>query len=91
MDVMLWVVAGGALAWIAFSFLDWNPARGLIVSAIIGVGAAFLGGNVLAPALDTSTIATDAGAFSLFALIVAAVTALVFLKVADMLYERYQF
>ena len=88
MDIFVWVLAGAVLAWIAFSFLNWNSTRGLIVSAIIGVAAAFLGGNVLAPALGT---VTTAGAFSPFALVVAAVTSIAFLKIADMLYERYQF
>jgi uncharacterized membrane protein YeaQ/YmgE (transglycosylase-associated protein family) len=88
MDIFLWVLAGGALAWIAFSFLHWNSSRGLILSAIIGMVAAFLGGNVLAPAIGN---VGEAGAFSPFALVVAIVTAIAFLKIADMLYERYQF
>ena len=88
MDIFVWVLAGAGLAWIAFSFLNWNSARGLIVSAIIGVAAAFLGGNVLAPVLGTIN---PADAFSPFALVVAAVTSIAVLKIADTLYERYQF
>ena len=89
MDVFAWVLAGGTLAWIAFSLLNWNEGRGLIVSAVIGVGAAFLGGKVLAPAFGGAI--NEAGGISPFALVVAAVTAIAFLKVADMVYERYQF
>lgn len=89
MDIIVWVLIGAALAWVAFSFLNWNPGRGLIISAIIGVGAAFFGGNVLAPMFDGST--TDGTGFSPFALIVAAVTAIAFLKIADIVHERYQF
>jgi len=89
MEIFVWVLAGGALAWVAFSFLDWNPERGLIVSAIIGAVAAFFGGNVLAPALGGAV--SEAGGISPFALVVAAVTAIAFLKIADMVHERYQF
>ena len=89
MEIFVWLVGGAILAWIAFSFLHWNPSRGLIVCAIIGGSAAVLGGNVLAPAFGNT--ANEAGAFSPFALIVAAATAIAFLKAADILYERYQF
>lgn len=89
MDIVVWVLMGAALAWVAFSLLSWNPERGLIISAIIGIGAAFLGGSVLAPMFGSGT--TDGTGFSPFALIVAAVTAIAFLKIADIVHERFQF
>jgi uncharacterized membrane protein YeaQ/YmgE (transglycosylase-associated protein family) len=89
MDILVWLVAGCTLAWIAFSFLNWNPRRGLVVSAIIGSAAAFLGGNVLAPAFGGAI--NEVGGFSPFALVVAAATAVAFLKIADIVYERFQF
>ena len=89
MDVFAWALAGATLAWIAFSFLNWNAGRGLIVSAVIGVGAAFLGGKVLAPAFGGAI--NEAGGISPFALVVAAVTAIALLKIADIVYERFQF
>ena len=89
MDAFAWLLAGAILAWIAFSFLNWNAGRGLIVSAIIGVGAAFLGGNILAPMFGGAI--NEAGGISPFALVTAAATAIAFLKIADIVYERYQF
>ena len=89
MDIFVWLLAGGVVGWIAFSFLDWNPSRGLIVSAIIGVGAAYFGGSVLSPVLGGGI--NEAGGISPSALVIAAVAAVAFLKIADMVYERYQF
>ena len=89
MDVFVWLLAGCTLAWIAFSFLKWNPGRGLLISAIIGAAAAFLGGSVLAPAFGGAI--NEVGGISPFALVVAAVTAIAFLKIADMVHERFQF
>lgn len=86
MNVVLWLLAGAAIGWISYSALHLNGGRGLIVSAIIGVGGAFFGGHVLAPMFGSSEAA---GAFSLFALVVASATALSCSFLSDMLYERF--
>ena len=86
MKVMIWMLVGGIAGWVACSVLHLNMARGLIVSAMIGVGGALLGGYVLAPMFG-GTVA-EAGAFSPFALVMAFVSALACLTVTDMMYER---
>ena len=86
MNVVLWLLAGAAIGWISHSVLNLNGARGLIVSAIIGVGGAFFGGHVLAPMFGSSEVA---GGFSLLALLVASTTALACAFLGDMLYERF--
>ena len=85
MNVVLWLLAGAAIGWISHSALHLNGARGLIVSAIIGVGGAFFGGHVLAPMFGSEV----AGGFSLLALFVASITALSCAFLSDMLYERF--
>ena len=89
MNVMIWMMAGGLVGWLACTALHLNVARGLAVSAIIGIGGAFFGGHVLAP-LFGATI-PEAGAFSPFALLVAAATAAGCLTISDMMYERFGF
>ena len=86
MNVVVWLLAGAAIGWIGYSVLHLNGGRGLIVSAIIGVGGAFFGGHILAPLFGSSEVA---GAFSLFALFVASATALSCAFLGDMLYERF--
>ena len=89
MNVVLWLVAGGAISAAACSALHLNLARGLIVSVVIGALAAFVGGHVLTPMFGGEVL--PSGEFNPFALVVAGVTALVALKVADMIYERFEF
>lgn len=89
MNVVLWLIAGGAISAAASSALHLNLARGLIVSAVIGALAAFVGGHVLTAMFGGEVL--PYGEFNPFALVVAGVTALVALKVADMVYERFQF
>lgn len=86
MNVVLWLLAGGAVGWIAFSGWKLNERRGLIVAAIIGTGGAFFGGHVLAPIFGTIE---DAGGFAPFALVVASATALGCVMLGDMMYERF--
>jgi uncharacterized membrane protein YeaQ/YmgE (transglycosylase-associated protein family) len=89
MNILIWLLAGGAVGWIACSVLNLNAARGLMVSAIIGVLAAFVGGYLLAPAFGVGV--DETGGFSAFALLVASASAIAALTIADMLYERFEF
>lgn len=88
MNVVIWMVAGGAVGWVACTALHLNTHRGLVVSIIIGVAGAFFGGHVLAPMFST---VPDAGALNIFALVVASATAICCVKISDMAYERFGF
>lgn len=89
MNVVIWMLAGGIIGWIACASLHLNASRGLVISAIIGIAGAFFGGHVLTPVFSSAV--AEAGAFSPFALIVAAASALACLSLSDMLYERFGF
>ena len=49
MELVLWIVAGAALGWLAIAKLGFNEHRGMLVSIIIGVAGAVLGGKLVAP------------------------------------------
>jgi uncharacterized membrane protein YeaQ/YmgE (transglycosylase-associated protein family) len=87
MNVVLWLIAGGAVGWVACSTLHVNASRGLVVSAIIGVVGAFFGGHVLAPIFHGATV--NPGDFSPFALLMAAASAIACVVVSDMMYEHF--
>jgi uncharacterized membrane protein YeaQ/YmgE (transglycosylase-associated protein family) len=89
MNVILWILAGAAVGWIACAALHINVARGVVISAIIGVAGAFVGGYVLAPIFGATV--GEIGAFSPFALLVAVATAIGFVSLSDMMYERFGF
>lgn len=36
MDIIMWVVAGGVIGWVALAYLGFNEERGVNVSVIIG-------------------------------------------------------
>lgn len=86
MNVVLWLLAGAIVGWIGHSAFHLNGGRGVVVSAVIGVGGAFFGGHILAPLFAPSA---SAGGFDPLSLLVASVTALCCLSLGDMLYERF--
>jgi uncharacterized membrane protein YeaQ/YmgE (transglycosylase-associated protein family) len=89
MNVVIWIVAGGIVGWLACTTLHLNVSRGLVVSAVIGIAGAFFGGHVLAPIFGAA--APEPGAFSPFALLVAGASAIGCLTISDMMYERFGF
>ena len=89
MNVILWIVAGAAVGWIACVALHLNASRGVAISAVIGMVGAFFGGDVLAPVFGAAAV--EPGVFRPFELIVAVATAVGFVSIGDMVYERFGF
>jgi len=89
MNLLLCLLAGAAVGWIACSVLKLNAARGLFFSAVVGAIGAYFGGCILAPVFVGR--ADEATGLGLVAFLIASASALVMVKIADILYRRFQF
>jgi uncharacterized membrane protein YeaQ/YmgE (transglycosylase-associated protein family) len=87
MEIILWVLAGGALGWIGCSYLGCNTERGVAVSALIGVVGALIGGKAIAPLFVQAT--GPVAGFSPDALLVAAGAAAACLAAGELLLRRW--
>jgi uncharacterized membrane protein YeaQ/YmgE (transglycosylase-associated protein family) len=87
MNIAMWVLAGGVLAWFGQAFLGFNEKRNLMVTLLIGAVGGFFGGKVLAPLFTTAS--SVAGEFSSAALIFAVAAAAAFLFAGNLIYERW--
>ena len=87
MDVATWILAGGIIGWIGFSFFKFNAARGMIISVVIGVAGAILGGDLLAPLLSAAM--PSPGDFNPLSLFTAVASAAGCLIIGDMVYSRF--
>ena len=87
MNVATWILAGGLIGWIAFSYLKFNAGRGMIISVIIGMAGAVLGGDVLAPLLSAAM--ASPGDFNPLSLFTAVASAAGCLIIGDMVYKRF--
>lgn len=87
MNIVMWILAGGALGWAAFTWLGFNEARGTIVSIIIGAFGGVLGGQVLAPLMTSAPVVS--GDFNVQALFIAAISASACLTIGNMIERRF--
>jgi len=87
MDIVIWMVAGGAIAWLSIAVLHINENRGLIPTLIIGSVGALVGGQSFAPMMTSVT--EPVIGFSPFALVVALATAIACLTISNVLAKRY--
>jgi uncharacterized membrane protein YeaQ/YmgE (transglycosylase-associated protein family) len=88
MNILIWLIAGGAVGWAGLHFFDMNHNRGLVGATLLCAVGGFLGGNSVAPMLTASTTAPVEG-FSPFALVVALALATVVLFASSELSRRF--
>lgn len=87
MNAAMWILVGGLVGWIGFSYLKFNAKRGMLVSIIIGMAAGLFGGYVLPPMLGAAAI--DPGHFNPLSLFTAFATAAGCLIISNMIYDRF--
>ena len=87
MNIAIWILAGAALGWAAYTLLGINEERGRIASIIIGAFGGVIGGHVVAPMMASAPIV--AGAFTIQALVIAAVSASVCLALGNLIENRF--
>jgi uncharacterized membrane protein YeaQ/YmgE (transglycosylase-associated protein family) len=88
LNTIVWILAGAALAWLAFSYLDFNRNRGLMIALVIGAVGAYFGGSIVTPLLQHAAVGAS-DEFRPFALVVAMACASACLFVGDRIYERF--
>jgi len=87
MNIAMWIVAGGALGWAAFTMLRISEERGAIASVIIGALGGVIGGQLVAPMLSSAPIVS--GDFNIQALFIAAISASACLAIGNMIEQRF--
>ena len=87
MDIVIWIIAGGAIGWASLALLGMNEYRSTLVCVAIGAAGSYLGGKVIAPML-ASPVAAATG-FNFFALFVAALSAAACMALGNLLYKRF--
>jgi uncharacterized membrane protein YeaQ/YmgE (transglycosylase-associated protein family) len=82
MNLIIWLVVGGLIGWIASMLMRTDGQQGILLNVVVGIVGAFLGGWLLAPMLGTGTI--NSSDFSLSGLVVSLLGAVVLLGIVNL-------
>ena len=82
MNLLIWLVVGGVLGWIASKIMRTDAQQGVILNVVVGIIGALLGGWFLAPLFGTGTI--NSNDFSLAGLGVSLLGAVILLAIVNL-------
>jgi len=83
MNLIIWLVVGGLIGWIASMIMKTDAQQGLILNVVVGVVGALLGGWFLSPMLGAGTINNND--FSVGALGVSLLGAVILLAIVNLI------
>jgi uncharacterized membrane protein YeaQ/YmgE (transglycosylase-associated protein family) len=82
MNIIIWLVVGGVIGWLASMVMKTNDSQGMILNFVVGIVGAAVAGWFISPLVGVGTINQDN--FSLPALIVSFIGAVILLAVVNL-------
>jgi Predicted membrane protein len=82
-NFIVWLVVGGVIGWIASMIMRTDAQQGVILNVVVGIIGAALGGWLISPLVGVPSI--NENAFSIGALLVSLVGAIVLLAIVNLL------
>jgi len=55
-NVVIWLVVGGLVGWVASLLMRTDARQGVVMNVVVGIVGAFLGGWILSPLVGGGTI-----------------------------------
>jgi uncharacterized membrane protein YeaQ/YmgE (transglycosylase-associated protein family) len=81
-NLVVWLVVGGILGWIASLVMRTDAQQGLFLNIIVGIVGAAIAGLLVSPLIGEPTI--NQNAFSVGALLVSLIGAIVLLAIVNL-------
>lgn len=82
MNIIIWLLVGGLIGWLASMVMKTNDSQGMILNVFVGIIGAAVAGWFISPLVGVGTI--NQNNFSLPALIVSFIGAVVLLAVVNL-------
>lgn len=86
MNIILWLIVGGLIGWIASIIMKTNAQQGMFLNVVVGIVGAMIGGFLLSPMLGQGTI--NQNDFSFGSLVVSLLGAMILLLVVNLFRRR---
>lgn len=81
-NFIVWLVIGGVIGWVASVIMRTDAQQGIFLNIVVGVIGAALGGWLISPLVGVASI--NEGSFSLAAMVVSLVGALILLAIVNL-------
>jgi len=82
MNLIIWLVIGGLIGWIASIIMRTDAQQGVLLNVVVGIVGALLAGFLLTPVLGRGTI--NSGNFSLMGLVISLLGSIVLLAIVNL-------
>ena len=82
MNLIIWLIVGGVIGWLASILMKTNDQQGIILNVVVGGVGAMLAGWFITPMVGVGTI--NQGNFSLPAMLVSFVGAAILLAIVNL-------
>jgi uncharacterized membrane protein YeaQ/YmgE (transglycosylase-associated protein family) len=86
MNLIIWLVVGGVIGWVASLIMKTDAQQGLFLNVVVGIVGALLGGWLISPLVGAGTV--NQGDFSLAGLLVSLVGAIILLFIVNLIRRR---
>ena len=82
MNFIIWLIIGGVIGWIASLIMKTDAQQGMLLNIVVGIVGAMVGGWLISPLVGVGTI--NQGNFSLGALVVSLIGAVILLAIVNL-------
>ena len=83
MNLIIWLIAGGLVGWVASLLMRTNGQQGVVLNVLVGVVGASIGGWLISPLVGVASI--NDGSLSIGALAISLLGAVVLLAVVNLI------
>lgn len=59
MNIIIWLVVGGVIGWIASLIMRTDAQQGVLLNIVVGIVGAFIGGLLISPLIGSGSINTS--------------------------------
>ena len=81
MGLIIWLIVGGIVGWLASMIMKTDGQQGIILNVVVGIVGAFIGGWLISPLVGMGTINQG---FSIGSLVVSLIGAIILLAIVNL-------
>lgn len=73
MGIVIWLVIGGVVGWLASLIMKTDAQQGILLNVVVGIVGAFIGGLLIGPLVGAGSINDGVGVMSFIVSLIGAI------------------